>query len=286
VALIAQAPLNQWISFPAFARFIYRLNPSFLQKRQRLFPSPHWWLEQEEARPLQPAQMNDWMRAEGHYLARLLRGPLHWWGITDLALSGEGGLLAFRLTPMANLLLNGIELPEEVDEQKDQVSTSFLAVLETGELLVSCTFGAWPLIELIEDFAETSGIRNERLCYRLVPRSVAEALSRGQRPTALLQLLRQLAEDGEQTDTHLVRLLTQLERWTASYGRVRLYTGVSLLEVADTLVMRELSAITSLEEQVVQAVSPTRMILKKQGTERIVEDLKRRGQVPLLHEKE
>src|SRR6266487_4966178 len=36
VALVAQAPLNQWISFPAFARFIYRLNPAFLQKRQRL----------------------------------------------------------------------------------------------------------------------------------------------------------------------------------------------------------------------------------------------------------
>src|SRR5205085_9852725 len=55
--------------------------------------------------------MNDWMRAEGHYLARLLRGPLHWWGISDLALSGEGRLLAFRLTPMADLLLNGIEPP-------------------------------------------------------------------------------------------------------------------------------------------------------------------------------
>src|SRR5947209_5969057 len=228
VALIAQAPLNQWISFPGFARFIYRLNPSFLQKRQRLFPSPHWWLEQEEGRPLQPAQMNDWMRAEGHYLARLLRGPLHWWGISDLALSGEGRLLAFRLTPMADLLLNGIEPPltshkrgvpetwdpawgagnsgfqdpaEQADEQDDQIFTSFLDVLETGELLVSCTSRAWPLVKLIEDFAETSGVRNERLCYRLAPRSLADALSRGQRPTALLQLLQQLVENGGQTDT-------------------------------------------------------------------------------------
>ncbi len=115
---------------------------------------------------------------------------------------------------------------------------------------------------------------------------MAEALSRGQRPTALIQLLQQLAQDEEQTDTPLVRLLAQLERWTANYGRVRLYTGVSLLEVTDTLVMRELSATTSVEEQVVRAISPTRMILKKQGTERIVEDLKRRGHVPLLHEKE
>jgi hypothetical protein len=262
--------------------------------------------------------MNDWMRAEGHYLARLLRGPLHWWGISDLALSGEGGLLAFRLTPMADLLLNGIEAPSTsgkegiasqlpqggvgerehlfknagaarrglVDVQSDQASTSFLEVLETGELLISCTSGAWPLIELIEDFAETSGVRSERLCYRLAPRSVAEALSRGQRLTALLQLLQQLAGDEEQTDIPLVRLLAQLERWTGSYGRVRLYTGVSLLEVTDTLVMRELAATTSVEEQVVQAISPTRMILKKQGIDRIIEDLKRRGQVPLLHEKE
>jgi hypothetical protein len=286
VALIAQAPLNQWISFPAFARFIYRLNPSFLQKRQRLFPSPHWWLEQEEGRPLQPAQMSDWMRAEGHYLARLLRGPLHWWGISDLALSSEGRLLAFRLTPLANLLLNGIDSVGQADEQDDRVSTSFLGVLETGELLVSCTSRAWPLVGLIEDFAEPSGVCNERLCYRLAPRSLAEALSRGQRPTALLQLLQQLVESEGQTDAPLVRLLAQLERWIAGYGRIRLYTGVSLLDVADTLVMRELSATTSVEQQVVQAISPTRMILKKQGTERIVEDLKRRGQVPLLHEKE
>src|SRR6266480_1787993 len=286
VALVAQAPLNQWVSFSAFARFIYRLNPTFLQKRQQLFPSPHWWLEQEEGRPLQPTQMSDWMRVEGHYLARLLRGPLHWWGISDLALSGDGRLLAFRLTPMAGLLLNGIQPSEPADMQNHQVSTSFLDVLETGELLVSCTPGAWPLIELIEDFAETSGVCSERLCYRLAPRSVAEALSRGQRPTALIQLLQQLAQDEEQTDTPLERLLAQLERWTTNYGRVRLYTGVSLLEVTDTLVMRELSATTSVEEQVVRAISPTRMILKKQGTERIVEDLKRRGHVPLLHEKE
>jgi XPB/Ssl2-like helicase family protein len=319
VALIAQAPLNEWISFPAFARFIYRLNPSFLQKRQRLYPSPHWWFEQEEGRPLQPTQMNDWMHAEGHYLARLLRGPLHWWGITDLALSGEGQLLAFRLTPMADLLLNGVEppttgdkrgiishLPQGAVAESEQLyknagtsrselqfhadvqedSTSFLDVLETGELLIACTSGAWPLIRLIEDFAETSGVRNERLCYRLAPRSVAEALSRGQHPTALLRLLQQLAENDEQTGTPLTRLLAQLERWTASYGRVRLYTGVSLLEVTDTLVMRELSATTSVEEQIVQAISPTRMILKSRGTDRIVEDLKRRGQVPLLHEKE
>ncbi|GAC1350136.1 MAG: hypothetical protein NVSMB27_29770 [Ktedonobacteraceae bacterium] len=287
VALVAQAPLNQWISFPAFARFIYRLNPTFLQKRQRLFPSPHWWLEQEEAPPLQPAQMSDWMRAEGHYLARLLRGPLHWWGMSDLALSHDGRLLAFRLTPMAGLLLNGIELGEQATEHGYQHPSSVsLEVLETSELLVACTPAAWSLIELIEEFAEVAGGRDNRLCYRLAPKSLAEALGRGQHPAPLLSVLQQIAEQQPANNAALLRLLAQLERWSASYGRVRLYSGVSLLEVADGLVMRELAATTSVEEQIVQTITPTRMILKKQGLERMIEELKRRGQSPLLHEDE
>ena len=285
VALVAQAPLNQWVSFSAFARFIYRLNPTFLQKRQRLFPSPHWWLEQEEGRPLQPAQMGDWMRAEGHYLARLLRGPLHWWGISDLALSGDGRLLAFRLTPVAGLLLNGVE-PVEQEVEEAQERAPVLDVLETGELLVESRTDSWPLIELIEDFAEVAGVRGGRLCYRLAPGSLAEALGRGQQPGNLLKLLRKIAKDEEHSNSPLSCLLAQLEGWIASYGRVRLYTGVSMVEVADNLVMRELSATTSLEEQIVKSITPTLMNLTKQGMERIVEDLKRRGQSPLLHEED
>ncbi len=297
VALIAQAPLNQWISFPAFARFIYRLNPTFLQKRQRLFPSPHWWLEQEEGRPLQPTQLGDWMHAEGHYLARLLRGPLHWWGISDLALSREGRLLAFRLTPLASLLLNGIEgrashagaaSMEQAQGSTpgvDEGTGALLEVSERDELLVSCTPAAWSLMELIEDFAECAGVRGNSLSYRLAPWSLIEALRNGKQPARLLLTLQQLAEQKAQGAGSLPHLLAQIERWVASYGKVRLYTGVSLLEVADTLVMRELVATTSIEEQIVQTITPTRMILKKQGTERLIEELKRRGQVPLLHER-
>nr|HET6903595.1 hypothetical protein [Ktedonobacteraceae bacterium] len=289
VALIAQVPQGQWVSFPAFARFIYRLNPTFLQKRQYLFPSPHWWLEQEDAHPptpLQPKQMNDWMRAEGHYLARLLRGPLHWWGITDLALAQDGHLLAFRLTPMAGLLLNGLEWEDEQDVETQfpaSPPSSALEVAETGELLLSCSFAAWPLIALVEDFTEAAGVRNERLCYRLNPAFLAEALSRGQQPALLLRTLQEMAAEAP-PDSPLWRLITQLTNWASSYGRVRLYSGVALLEVADTMVLRELAATTTMEEHIVQTITPTLMILKKQGMAHMIEDLKRRGQAPLLHE--
>ncbi len=342
VALLAKVPLNQWINFSAFARFVYRLNPAFLQRRHNLFSSPSWWLEQEEGRTLHPTQWNDWLRAEGRYIARLLRGPLHWWGISDVALSNSGQLLAFRLTPLAGLLVHGSISAPQADRPRiiadsasnrrettawlmsshggrllpapqagfpspyDQDAPQMLTLSENGDILISSSPVEWPLIELLEDFAEVAGVQAGRLCYRLTAASLAEALSRGLHPTHLLQLLHQHADARELIDApqaplgdtcppgrvpclgdrYPTPLLTQLECRIKNYGRVRLYTDVTLLEVADTLVIRELSATTPLEEQVVRTIHPTLLILKKQGAERIVQDLKRRGQVPLLHEEE
>src|SRR5947209_2954532 len=73
----------------ALARVVHRLNLTLLQRRQRQCSSPHWWVEQEEGRPLHPTQFGDWMRAEGRYLSQLLQGPLYWWGICDIVLSSD-----------------------------------------------------------------------------------------------------------------------------------------------------------------------------------------------------
>jgi hypothetical protein len=322
VGVLAQAPLNRWINFSAFARFIYRLNPWFLQRRQRLYASPHWWIEQEEGQTLQPSQSGDWLVAEGRYLARLLQGPLHWWGICDLALSSNGRLMAFRLTPLAGWLLNGVPIRVRVEVRESKVSEeieengevwdddeqnsvgeagdedegtaaerdySLIEVSETGDILLSCEAAAWPFIQLVEVFAEVVGVRSGRLYYRLSPKALSAAMSRGQQPGLLLNLLRDVTmwqEGAGHEDTPLARLIERLERRVGSYGHVRLYSDAALLEVADSLVLRELQATTSVDEQVVRALSPTLLLLRKQGAERITEDLKRRGQTPLLHDDE
>ena len=288
VALLSQAPSGQWINFTAFARFVYRLNPTFLQKRQRQFSSPHWWIEQEEGHLLRPTQFSDWMRAEGRYLAQLLQGPLHWWGASDMVLSSDERLLAFRLTPLAESFLGEMPVGAQFIAPGTHLSEilSIADVSESGDLLIPCTFAHWPLIELIERFAEARGVHAAQLCYRLTPKSLNEAFSRGESPAALLELLHRSAEYQHTIapDSPLAVLLTQLENRIASYGRVRLYTDTSLLEAADQLVLRELSATTSLDEQIVQPIHPTLLILKKQAIERLIDELKRRGQVPLLHD--
>ncbi len=288
VALLAQAPQGQWINFSTFARFVYRLNPTFLQRRQSQFSFPHWWIEQEEGRPLHPTQFGDWMRAEGRYLAQLLQGPLYWWGICDVVLSNDDRLLAFQLTPLANLFLNRISVDDQLITTETLVPTNLPAidVSESGDLSILCTFANWPLIELIERFAEVKGAHAAKLCYQLTPGSLGEAFARGESPITLLELLHSLTEHQHSIapDGPLARLLEQLERRIASYGRVRFYTDASLLEAADQQVVRELSATTSLNEQIIRSIHPTLLILKKNAIEDLFDELKRRGQVPLLHD--
>jgi len=285
LALLAQTSVGQWMSFSSFAIFVYRLLPLFLQKRQRLFSSPHWWVELEGGRPLRSLQRNEWLRAEGYYLSRLLSGPLHWWGLCDLARSADGRLLAFRLTPLAASFFEKSLFPLESALDADCDEHTTLEVADAADLLVSCSYLRWPVIEVLELFTEPVGVRGGRLLYRLTPGALARALRRGHSPVRLLSLLSSLSAEDEK-NTLLEGMIAQVERWCTSYGRIRVYTGVTLLETADTLVMRELAATTSLEDQVVRPIQPTLLVLKKDGAERIVEELRRRGQAPLLHDED
>ena len=287
VALLTQVPLQQWISFSAFARFVYRLNPTFLQRRQRLFSLPHWWLEYEEGRVLRPTVLNDWLRAEYHYLARLLRGPLHWWGVCDIAVARDGRLVGFRLTPMAGWLFHGLPFDEYEEAIEQNALAKFAHVTEQGELLVESTAQAWSMLQLLEEFAEVAGVKEGKLCYRLAPAALSSAIGTGKQPTLLLELLRTVLDTTTQDEAQaLSSLLAQVEGWIANYGRVRFYTNVAMLEVADTVVMRELNATTALDEQVVYSIHPTLHILRRPGAERLIDDLKRRGQMPLLHDED
>jgi XPB/Ssl2-like helicase family protein len=288
VALLAQAPQGQWINFSTFARFVFRLNPTFLQRRQHQFATPHWWIEQEEGRTLHPTQFSDWMLAEGRYFAQLLQGPLYWWGICDVVLSPDDRLLAFQLTQLANSFLNEISQEDQLIAPEIQASTHTgeIDIAKSGDLTIPCTFANWPLIELIERFAEVKGAYGDRLCYQLTAGSLGEAFARGESPVPLLELLHNMAEYQHTVapDGPLARLLVQFERRIASYGRVRFYTNASLLEAADQQVVRELSATTSLQEHIVRSINPTLFILKKNAIDDLSVDLKRRGQVPLLHD--
>jgi hypothetical protein len=323
VALLAQASPDQWMNFSSFARFVYRLNPLFLQRRQMWGRAttgsavPQWWLEVEEGRPLRPLQLNDWLRAELSYLKRMIAGPLHWWGACDIVTSTDGNLLAFRLTPMAGWLFDGVgsgqgqaqslrgqgRLFDGVGSEQGRAQSlraegeddyrpyvAELDVTDAGKILISCSVQNWPMIQLLELFTEMAGVVQGLLAYRISAKAFGLALGRGLRPLVLLRLLRLAAEVKADPDPKkaqlFARIATQLEEWLAGYSRVRLYRGVTLLETVDVAAMREVVAATSLEESIVQNIHSTLCIVKPHKIGHIVEELKQRGQSPLLHDED
>ncbi|WP_201365470.1 helicase-associated domain-containing protein [Dictyobacter formicarum] len=281
--LLAQAPIGQWMQFTAFSRFVYRLNPLLLQRRQRLLPAPHWWLEADADKALKPQHLGDWQRAELLYVARLITGPFHWWGLCDVALSSQGRLLAFRMTALARWLLH--DVPLDLDKVQEFTQET-LEVLEDGQVLLPCSARYWPIIQLFEQCAEATGVERSQLRYRFTPQALSQALSQGYQMTRLLEVLRQAVARAGQSDGSGAQLLARLERWLASYGRVRIYTGVTVVETIDTTVMRELMATTSLDEYVIRPLHPTIVVVKPTATERLSDELKRRGQSPLIHDED
>src|SRR5260370_4357633 len=123
-----------------------------------------------------------------------------------------------------------------------------LEIAELGDLRIPCTFAPRPLIELIERYAEVRGVYAAKLCYRLTPKSLSEAFSRGESPAALLELLHRSAQyqHAIAPDSPFAVLLTQLENRIASYGGARLSTDTPLLKTSDQLARRHLFATTSL----------------------------------------
>jgi hypothetical protein len=292
LTLLKQVPRNKWVSFSAFALFLYRLNPLFLQKKQRFYTMPHWWLEKQAGRPLRPLQKAEWQQAEQYYLAQLLNGPLRWWGICDVAYDADGHLIAFRMRSDVALFSGEAGFEQGVEEsdmraespQNGASIAGAIEVIDKETLLVDCSVKSWPALELLERFAVAAGVRTGKLCYQLQPAVLGEAISRREPSDDLLAFLRMMQQ--QYSDEQREAMLAMLERRINNYGRVRVYTGVTLLETADMQAMRELLAVTSIDGQVVHEITPTLLILKRAGAEQIYEELKKRGQAPLLHEED
>jgi hypothetical protein len=301
LALLALTPRNEWVNFQGFVSFVYRLTPLFLQRHQRQNMNtntpPHWWFEKEAGHPLKPLRFADWQLAELPYIKHLLQGPLFWWGGCDLALSAQNQLLAFRLNTVADTLLTEhpvlpMTIPDKVaDDLTARVEAGSMQVtsLNENEVMIPCIRSAWPAIDVLEACAEARGVSNDRLVYRLTPQSFGAALSRGERRArALLTLLRSAASASteQEIERRLSALADLVEQWFASYGRVRIYTGVAMLEVSDTNVLREITAYTDLNAQIVQQLQPTIHLIKKDAVKRLIDDMKRHGQSPLVHDED
>jgi hypothetical protein len=238
--LLDAAQPGLWYALDDLLDLLWRLRPLFLRGRQQAYTTPAWWLERPgDGKPLRPTVHDEWLAAEGAYTCALLAGPLHWWGILDLALEPGGQAAAMRVTPLGRFLLDrGNALPSK--EAEIMVAGPWGApalVTRSGALAVHPLAAGAELLDALAEWARPTAIAGGRLICTLAADLACAAWDRGTTADALLAHLRRVdAASG----TRVAPVVEQrLVGWHLSYGLTRIEEGWTLLEAQDEAALVE-----------------------------------------------
>jgi hypothetical protein len=75
-----------------------------------------------------------------------------------------------------------------------------------------------------------------------------------------------------------------LEGWWTGYGNVRLYDDLTLLDLGDDILLRELRATTSLEDAMVDTFTPRLVAVDGARVEALIAELRSLGHTPRVVE--
>ncbi|MCL5959156.1 MAG: SWIM zinc finger family protein [Chloroflexi bacterium] len=269
VNTVARLEENSWYSCRALADALYALKPDFLvQPKANAWDRPSWWVQSTSAgKTLDPYSRDDWMQVEGQFIAGLLQGPLLWFGAVHLAYA-DGKLEAFRTTPLTPILSGR---PPGALEAPDEGTVEI-----GGDLSITVAPGAAD--SGVHSFLTRLGVLAEatptRFRYRLTETRVARAFEEG---LGVEDIIGSLHGYGVPADPGIVEAL---RKWWESYGLIRLYDHLTVVEFADDYVLKELRATTSIGDHIIYELSPRFVVVSPDSVEKLVAEMTRKGHTP------
>jgi hypothetical protein len=276
VELVRYAAGGAWFALDDLVDLVWRLDPFFLRGRQRAFDVPAWWLEGEQVgRPLRADVKEEWQQADGRFLLALLVGPLHWWGVVDLALDAAGTARAIRVTALGAYLLG---ITASAPDVAGSLAGGWGAAVELsrgGAVAIHPLAAGAGLLDTLAPWAQASGVMGGRLVVQLSPDLACRSLDAGLEPAGALARLQALdARDGTRAAPVVERALTA---WRGRYGATRIESGWALLEADDAPVLQEaLRAVPGVADRC-RVVAPTSALVPAAELEVLRGTLNRRG---------
>jgi hypothetical protein len=268
---------NVWYDTASFVTTIDRLAKLALPER-----STHYWSHEtldklvwrlvDQRHPLALSRPEDRSRVYGTLLAALLDGPLAWLGLIEVGADKKDGTRAFRVLPAAGVLM-GRPLGQPPTLARVIVGDDGSVVVPAGTADVSVHSLLARVGELISGSADG-------LHYRLTAERVQTAFDDGLSGPELLRFL----EDRSQKRVPR-RVRSKIERWWASYGTVRLYDELSLVELSEEILPAEvLAAVPALRRHLVYSIAPRLLAVEPTAAEAVVAELVRLGYAPRVLE--
>jgi hypothetical protein len=280
VAAVSRLPGGAWVAVEDLLGVLWRLDPFFLRGRQRAFEEPAWWIEETSSgRRVRADVRAEWGRAEGRYVTDLLVGPLHWWGVVELASDPRqpaGSMpYACRVAPLGAYLLGMTDDPPAHAETLAH-GWGPAALPARGAMLALQPLAAGSaVLDQLSPWTEVTGVAGGRLIVRPSADRAARELDAGRAPDAALACL--CALDG-QDGTHAAGVFEGAVRaWRVDYGAARIAIGMVPLGAADEAALREALATVPEIANRCRVVAPTLALVPAADVDSLRQALNRRG---------
>jgi len=211
----------------------------------------------------------------GVILAALLRGPLRWLGMVEVVESG--GELLFRPRPAAAILAD--REPDVAGEDAGDVSLLVEAEQDGTPIITVSMSGDDEMALFLGAVAEPLAPSPQGVRYRVTGAALQRIFETGLPATALVEWLEGSSKNGV-PDT----VRRRIERAWESFGTVRLYEDLTLLELGDDLLLRELEAMTGLRDATVHVFSPRLVAVDPDQVLAVLASLSKAGYRPRMLE--
>ena len=240
----------------------------------RVGDQPGWWVSsaRDPRERLDLGSGPGWELLLRSHATAQLRGPLRWLALVEVATTVDGQE-ALRVLPEAGALVGRAAPPEPA------TTPAGLTFGDDLTILVPVALNDARVYHVLGLAAELVGAAPAGLRYRLAVERVQALFEAGMSGPDLRDFLAGHA-DGPMP----AAMRSQLDAWWREYGTLRLYDDMTLIELADDLLLPELLATTSLQQHLLHQFTPRLVAVAAPGVDDLVVELTRLGQPPRVLE--
>jgi hypothetical protein len=277
---LASLPDGRWVTLADLLPLMRTIWPRFDQSVWSGYRHPSFigaWLLAREGKPLRQDNPADWNLAQGNFIQQVLGGPLHWLGFADLHFDGET-LVAFRLHGLADLLWDRVEVvrpPRHATDLVPDVAPAEAVTIDDLSIRVNPSAVSGQTHSFLDKIARLDVVEADSFVYRLDAQAAYEAFERG---AILSEIMDDWASLLPIPMSEPIR--AKLTAWWQTYGRVRIYENLVVVEFGDDYALTEMKAVTALEQYLLAEISPRLVIIRADGVEPLVGQLERAGYTP------
>jgi hypothetical protein len=267
---------TRWYDLPAWLDMLWTLTPELLGKGAASVGE--WWFSgtSEHQIRLNLEDRTGWQEVWEPLVESMLLGPMTWLRLVDTSRQKDG-TLSVRPRPEAAAVFQS----SPGDAVPVPGSPLSLQVDSTGapEILVPAGYPDLALHILLAEMADLADVSPDGLRYRLTRQRAQEAFDGGATGPDLLRILAERAGGNVPADVRAV-----LDAWWNSYGNVRLYDDLTLIELDDDILLQELLATSSLPGALVDVLTPRLVAVEPAAVRPLLGEMERLGYTPRVLE--